>query len=121
MSSFTYWRWPISFFADSYTVISACCILNLMNAQWSIQQTYLNSFLSIILMIFIALYPFGIQKFLYNKRDQLKKSSFKERFSTAYEGLDHERNGYLIQPFFFFFRRLLLVAAILCFNQHFQW
>ena len=79
-----FWNTPISFINDVFIVVSLCCLINIFNASWGIPESVVNSTLAYIILVCFALYPIGIQCFLYGRRSSLRKRSFKRKFSNAY-------------------------------------
>ena len=116
VSRFVFWRWSIRFLTDSYIVIALCCVLNLINANFEIYETKVNTALSVLIFVFISVYPIVIQRFLYKKRGLMKRTIFRSKFSSAYEGLNEKNKKFLIYPLFFFYRRLILAVTLLTMN-----
>ena len=112
-----FWNTPISFINDVFIVVSLSCFINIFHASWGIPESVVNSTLAYVIIVCFALYPIGIQCFLYKRRASLRKRSFKKQYSNAYLYLGTTKQKYLIYPLFFFYRRLILAFVLLLFSK----
>ena len=110
------WNFPIAFLAESFSVVSICCVLNMTQLSWDTKTAIVaNSVVSLVIFVLLCVYPIGIQLFLYKNRFNLQQSNFKKKFQAAYSGLQTEQSRYLIYPLMILYRRLTIPVFVLLF------
>ena len=119
MRSFVFWRWPLGFLKDNYTVIAICSMYNMRYASWGIPEARLNSTISLSLLILLSIYPFAQQAFLYIKRRSLSKKAFQAKYGVVYKGLHLSDKRFLYQPLFYYARRMLVPMSVVFYPKVF--
>jgi len=112
-----FYQMPLGFVKGNYIVLVICAFLNLLYGTWGNGTSTFNQTIACITLIFLAVFPISIQKFLLNRRADLKKQSFRRQFSVAYEDLIEKDKKFFAYPLVFYYRRLILPFVILYFNK----
>ena len=54
-----------------------------------------------------------MQVFLYKRRNSLTKPDFRRKYSLAYEGLDKNKDSFILYSLFSYYRRLLVIVSLI--------
>lgn len=119
---FALYNAPITFLRDSFIVIAICCVYNTAYLTFETRIAALNSWLALITMLFLILYPACLHYYLYRHREDLQDKEQKDKWSnveSAYLYLDVREGKAFAYPLFFYYTRLFITVSVVVFPDTF--
>ena len=109
------WGWILSFFSESFLVISISTFSNFNRFQFHGKGESLSGVLAVLFGVLVLVgYPLFQLLFLRRNKHRLNEPEFCRKYSTIWDGLKIKQDNWImIEPFFTSMRILILCSTLL--------